>query len=767
MRARGLTLGSAVAACAALAAPAGASGGALSDSRDVARDCHASLLAGSAPGSDRRSWTAPGRGFVTARLKGGPRGDWDLAAFERGNALGASTANGSDERVDLWVERDDRVVFQGCRRDGGREEAPLSISISRTGLTEPAEPASLASVSIAGPDDLAELEEMGIDVTHDVDADSATAVLYSRKERLRVLDRGFGVTTLIPDLAAADASARRAESRVAARGTPSGLPSGRTEYRQYVDYTDEMTGLAEAKPEIAREVTIGTSFEGRPIQGIEIAADVEATDDGRPVYVNVGIHHAREWPSGEFPMEFAIDLVSGYGADPRITALLEDVRVLIVPVVNPDGFLASRSYGTSAIDDDSNATLPLIINDQAAYKRKNCRPTVPGQAGLTCAQRTNSGVDLNRNYGYYWGGPGSSTDVTSQSYRGTGPFSEPESEAVHQLSQSIHPTVFISNHTFTEDGKWLRQPGFDAPFLPQDAIGATTPDEGAMKDLGDDMEAATGWTSERGYETLGDITGATEDWNYFAQGSYGYTPEARGSNFHANYQDSVIEEYLGDPQHAGEGVREAFLVAGERAADRSEHSVIRGAAPEAATLRLHKEFETPLHPSRGENAHRDDALDSTLDVPDGGNYTWDVMPSGRPLHQGETWTMSCELPGADPVAQQVFVARGDQAEVDWAADCAAGGGSDPVTCRGQDATLVGTPGPDRGASKLIGTRGADVIVARGGNDRVRADAGKDLVCGGSGDDEINGGRGKDLLRGGPGKDRCPGADPSEARSCRV
>ena len=49
-----------------------------------------------------------------------------------------------------------------------------------------------------------------------------------------------------------------------------------------------------------------------------------------------------------------------------------------------------------------------------------------------------------------------------------------------------------------------------------------------MKALGDAMAAATGWTSELGYATLGDITGATEDWNYFAQGTYGYTPEARG-----------------------------------------------------------------------------------------------------------------------------------------------------------------------------------------------------------------------------------------------
>ena len=126
-----------------------------------------------------------------------------------------------------------------------------------------------------------------------------------------------------------------------------------------------------------------------------------------------------------------------------------------------------------------------------------------------------------------------------------------------------------------------------------------------MKDLGDDMQGATGWHSERGYESLGDITGATEDWNYFSQGSYGYTPEVRGLNFHANYADSVVEEYVGERQHAGEGAREAYLIAGERAADRDEHSVIEGSAPETATLRLHKEFETPLHPEPGRRrAHR-------------------------------------------------------------------------------------------------------------------------------------------------------------------
>jgi Ca2+-binding RTX toxin-like protein len=114
----------------------------------------------------------------------------------------------------------------------------------------------------------------------------------------------------------------------------------------------------------------------------------------------------------------------------------------------------------------------------------------------------------------------------------------------------------------------------------------------------------------------------------------------------------------------------------------------------------------------------------------------------------------------------VFVARGDKAIVDWGAACQAGGGPNPVKCRGTVATLLGSKGNDRGASKLIGTPGVDVIAGLKGNDVVVADAGKDIVCGGSGDDELDGGPDKDVLRGGPGKDHCPGSSAGEVKSCR-
>lgn len=84
-----------------------------------------------------------------------------------------------------------------------------------------------------------------------------------------------------------------------------------------------------------------------------------------------------------------------------------------------------------------------------------------------------------------------------------------------------------------------------------------------------------------------------------------------------------------------------------------------------------------------------------------------------------------------------------------------------ATCRGRDATVVGTRGDDR----LIGTPRTDVIVARRGEDAVLGRAGRDVVCAGRGDDRVRGGRagdringrrGGDDLRGNAGRDRLRG-----------
>ncbi len=96
-----------------------------------------------------------------------------------------------------------------------------------------------------------------------------------------------------------------------------------------------------------------------------------------------------------------------------------------------------------------------------------------------------------------------------------------------------------------------------------------------------------------------------------------------------------------------------------------------------------------------------------------------------------------------------------------------------ATCKGQQATIVGTAGNDLRS----GTPARDVIVGLGGNDRLSGLAGRDLICGGSGKDTLGGGKGKDKLygeagkdklKGGGGKDLCRGGEGRDTASkCEV
>jgi RTX calcium-binding nonapeptide repeat (4 copies) len=100
-------------------------------------------------------------------------------------------------------------------------------------------------------------------------------------------------------------------------------------------------------------------------------------------------------------------------------------------------------------------------------------------------------------------------------------------------------------------------------------------------------------------------------------------------------------------------------------------------------------------------------------------------------------------------------------------------GTEPPTCKGQSATIVGT---DRNDVRS-GTPGRDVIVGQGGNDTLFGLAGDDVICGGAGKDKLNGGpgndsllgqSGKDKLKGGGGADLCKGGKGKDtASACEV
>ena len=100
-------------------------------------------------------------------------------------------------------------------------------------------------------------------------------------------------------------------------------------------------------------------------------------------------------------------VVDGYRTDPMITDLVDTTELWFVPVANPDGYDFTFTPGNR-------------------LWRKNLRDN-DGDGRITA----NDGVDLNRNYPTKWGydDEGSSPDGGSQAYRGSGPASEPETQA--------------------------------------------------------------------------------------------------------------------------------------------------------------------------------------------------------------------------------------------------------------------------------------------------------------------------------------------------
>jgi murein tripeptide amidase MpaA len=521
------------------------------------------------------------------------------------------------------------------------------------------------------------LQSLGLDLTEHGGRGFLEVVVHSERDLEALRDAGFAHSVVVEDLEAQARADARADARYAQSTSRSPVPSGRTGYRTYQQYLDDMDKLVRDYPGLVKPITLTQrSFQGREIKGVEITNNVDA-NDGKPVFLMMGLHHAREWPSGEHTIEWAFELATNYGKDSRTTDLVNRVRTIIVPVVNPDGFILSRSSrpddrgdpGTGDQRVDENLELVRVQGDPAfEFKRKNCR--VFG-GNVPCESNRRFGVDLNRNYGGFWGGPGSGSGETAEDYRGSGPFSEPETQAVRELIAGRQVTTLVTNHTFSN--LVLRPPGVATQGIP--------PDNRALEALGAAMAEQNGYANIPGYG-LYDTSGTTEDWSYYTTGGYGYTFEIGPNRFHPLFERTV-DVWTGAaarrrPGATGSegGNREAYYIAMQNAANSAHHSVIAGSAAPGNLIRLKKEFQTAT--ARGSFA---DKLESTFRVPPSGNFEWHINPSTRPVVAGHPG----RIPEGPPSGEITFTK--DQAD----APCAVPDTEDESCKEDNEFTVPGRP----------------------------------------------------------------------------
>ncbi|CAI4225218.1 unnamed protein product [Auanema sp. JU1783] len=266
------------------------------------------------------------------------------------------------------------------------------------------------------------------------------------------------------------------------------------QYHSFADVINYMNALAITYPERVSVQPIGTTHEGRQIPLIKIT-NKRIPGEKKVIWVDGGIH-AREWVSPATVLYFIHQLVTQYDNDAQIRQFVDQLEWNIVPLLNPDGYEYSRS--------SSDPEIRLWRKNRSPAKCTTQTTGLFARPQTSCCQ----GVDLNRNFDWFFGQVGSSTDPCSEIYQGAYAFSEPETAAVRDFVQRHPVTTFLTFHSYSQIlmypfGHQVRTYSNDLNDLRSTALSASQ----ALRRL-----YGTNYKVGTGADTLYPASGGSEDW---------------------------------------------------------------------------------------------------------------------------------------------------------------------------------------------------------------------------------------------------------------
>jgi hypothetical protein len=365
----------------------------------------------------------------------------------------------------------------------------------------PNETCTLIKVQVADRDDVVTLANMGLDIWEY--REGGLTILVTDDERNQIRKSGFAVETITKDVNEYIERIRQEQISVSAE-----QPSAK--YHSYEEVVVELITLEASG--VAKTYSIGKTHEGRDIWAVRIS-DNPSTDENEPGALFLGCQHAREWIAIEVPLYIAQYLAANYNVDPEVRHLVDSCEIWIVPVVNPDGYEFSRTNARSW--------------------RKNRRNNGDGTYG----------VDLNRNWGFMWGSSGTSGNTSSGTYGGPSAFSEPETQAVRDLSLAYEFRVLMDYHSY---GQLI--------WSPWDYTWDPCPDNAPMSTMKLRMREMIKRTSGAIYIDYLEsplaslVSGGAMDWAYGVLGMYSFGielgPESQGFIPPENLISIICEENL-------------------------------------------------------------------------------------------------------------------------------------------------------------------------------------------------------------------------------
>ena len=261
------------------------------------------------------------------------------------------------------------------------------------------------------------------------------------------------------------------------------------QWHDSAEVDEEIENIHSSVPELVDIEVIGQSYQGKNITSLRITNEQNTVQKAKTLVV--AHHHGREQITIEMALRFVLRLLNGYGNDVLLTEYVDTQEIYVILTINPDA-------------------LDVVVNEGDYWLRKNLRPYDNDGDGLFSEDVANDVdgdghisefyvytkdfpeqmphiyndidytyyeggdddgdglfnedeiglVDLNRNYPNWWNE--GDTDVTTQVYRGTAPFSEPETQAFRDfalqhrfaMAYSVHSGINATYFTANGVGNW-------------------------------------------------------------------------------------------------------------------------------------------------------------------------------------------------------------------------------------------------------------------------------------------------------------------------
>ncbi|XP_055795259.1 carboxypeptidase A1-like [Salvelinus fontinalis] len=248
--------------------------------------------------------------------------------------------------------------------------------------------------------------------------------------------------------------------------------------------------LVAENPNLVSKIVIGQSYQGRPLNVLKFSTG----GTNKPgIWLDTGIH-SREWVTQASGTWFAKKIVTDYGRDAALTAILDKMDIFLEIVTNPDGFYYTHT------------------------SNRMWRKTRKPNPGSSCI-----GTDPNRNWDAGFGGPGASDSPCSETYRGPKANSESEVKSIVDFVKSHgNLKAFVSIHSYSQmllyPYGYTKTPCKDESELHNLARKAIT-----------DLASLYGTSYRYGsiINTIYQASGGTIDWTYNQGIKYSYTFELR------------------------------------------------------------------------------------------------------------------------------------------------------------------------------------------------------------------------------------------------